>query len=246
MIRSSNPVLNQSSFQNEGIALPAGEAMTIDGTVNKCLITLGLVVVPAFWTYQNPMLLLPYWIGALIGALVIALVITFKKTWAPILTPAYAICEGLILGAISAMYDTRYPGIVFQAISITFLTCFSLLYAYRSGWIQVTEKFRLGITAAVMGIALYYILSLVLGLFGFNGLNRAYASNSLFSIGLSVFIAGVAALSLLLDFDFIEKAAKSGRQPKYMEWYGAFGLLVTLVWLYLEILRLLSKFKDRR
>ncbi len=171
------------------------------------------------------------------------MVTIFKKEWSPVTSPIYALLEGLALGGISAAIDLRYPGIAIQAVGLTFGTLFVLLLAYRSGLIQVTQKFRLGIIAATGGIMLFYLLEMVLGFFGI----RFMAINGSGPIGIafSLFVVAIAALNLVLDFDFIEKGVQFGA-PKYMEWYGAFGIIVTLVWLYLEILRLLSKLRGSR
>jgi uncharacterized YccA/Bax inhibitor family protein len=157
-------------------------------------------------------------------------------------SPIYALLEGLALGGISAVFELRYPGIGIQAVSLTFGTLFVLLLAYSSGWIKVTEKFRLGIVAATGGIAVFYLLQMLLGFFGvhFTMIN----GSGLIGIGFSLIVVAIASLNLVLDFDFIEQGVKAGA-PKYMEWYGAFGIMVTLVWLYLEILRLLSKMRSR-
>jgi uncharacterized YccA/Bax inhibitor family protein len=179
----------------------------------------------------------------LIGGLVTALVTTFKNTWAPFSTPVYAAFEGLLLGGISAMYEARFPGLVINAVALTFGTLAALLVAYRSGLVRATENFKLGVFAATGGIAIVYLVSMVLGLFG-RSIPYIHESG-LVGIGFSLFVVAIAALNLVLDFDFIERGAARGA-PKYMEWVGAFGLLVTLVWLYLEILRLLAKMQDRR
>ena len=150
--------------------------------------------------------------------------------------------EGLFIGAVSALYEVRYPGIVMQAVGLTFGTLIALLLAYRSGVIRVTDNFRLGVVAATGGIALFYFATMILGFFGVQ-FPSIYGAGPL-GIGVSVFVVIIAALNLVLDFDFIESGARAGA-PKYMEWYGAFGLMVTLVWLYLEILRLLSKLRSR-
>lgn len=244
MLRSSNPVLRDAAFKGQPIPV-SGEVMTLDGTINKCFVAIALTILPALITFNYPTMALPLIIPGAIGGLIIAIVLAFKKNLAPILTPVYAVAEGTLLGAISALYNAQYPGIAIQAIMLTMLTFLCLLFAYKSGWIHASENLKLGLAAATGAICLYYILSLVLGLFGFHALSQFNNSNSLASIGLSVLICGVAALSLVMDFDFIENGAKSGVQPKYMEWYGAFGLLVTLVWLYLEILRLLAKLQSR-
>jgi uncharacterized YccA/Bax inhibitor family protein len=170
------------------------------------------------------------------------MVTTFKKQWSPVTAPIYALLEGLVLGGLSAMLELRYPGIAIQAVSLTFGTLFVLLIAYRSGWIQVTQKFRLGIIAATGGIFVFYMLEMILGFFGvqFMSVN----GNGIIGIGFSLIVVAIAALNLVLDFDFIEQGVQYGA-PRYMEWYGAFGIMVTLVWLYLEILRLLSKMRSR-
>jgi uncharacterized YccA/Bax inhibitor family protein len=178
----------------------------------------------------------------LFGGLICALITTFKKEWSPVTAPIYALLEGLALGGISAAFDVRYHGIAIQAVSLTFGTLLILLLAYSSGWIKVTDKFRLGIVAATGGIFVFYMLQMLLGFFGvhFAAINGA----GTFGIGFSLVVVAIAALNLVLDFDFIERGVQVGA-PKYMEWYGAFGIMVTLVWLYLEILRLLSKMNRR-
>ncbi len=171
-----------------------------------------------------------------------ALATSLKPTWAPITAPLYALIEGFFLGSISAVYEARFNGIVFQAVLLTFGTLFALLFAYRSGMIKATENFKLGVVAATGGIALVYLATIVLGLFG---VRIPFIHDSgLIGIGFSLFVVVVAALNLVLDFDFIESGVEHGA-PKHMEWYGAFGLMVTLVWLYIEFLRLLSKLQSR-
>jgi len=173
---------------------------------------------------------------------VLALVTTFKKTWSPVTAPLYALVEGFFLGAISAMFNARFEGIVFQAVLLTFCTLFALLFAYRSGLIKATENFKLGVVAATGGIALVYLATIVLGFFGIK--IPMIHDSGIVGIGFSLFVVVIAALNLVLDFDFIENGVEQGA-PKYMEWYGAFGLMVTLVWLYIEFLRLLSKLQSR-
>jgi uncharacterized YccA/Bax inhibitor family protein len=185
---------------------------------------------------------MPFMIGGLIGGLVLALVTVFKKEWAGFTAPGYAVCEGLVLGALSAIFELQYPGIVMQAVALTFGTLFCLLMAYKTQIIRVTEKFRLGVFVATAAIALVYLVSIVLGFFHIQV--PFMVGSGLVSIGFSLFVVGIAALNLVLDFDMIERGAEAGA-PKYMEWYGAFGLMVTLVWLYMEILRLLAKLRGR-
>ena len=184
------------------------------------------------------------WIlGSVIGGFIVAIATSFKKTWAPITTPVYAALEGVALGGISVIFESQYPGIVSQAVFLTFGTLAALLLAYRSGLVRATENFKLGIFAATGGIALLYLASFVLGFFGMSV--PLIHSSGTWGILFSLFVVVIAALNLVLDFDFIETGVERGA-PKYMEWYGAFGLLVTLVWLYLEILRLLAKLQSRR
>jgi uncharacterized YccA/Bax inhibitor family protein len=250
--RSSNPTLKDSIFKTGDYAYSDNEVMTIQGTVNKIFIMLLLVVLGAVYTWNifykavDPASgasgITGWLIGGALGGFVLALVITFKRDWSPYLAPIYAVLEGLFLGGISALFEAKFHGIVIQAVALTFGTLFCLLFLYKSRIINVTEKFKLGVFAATGAIALFYLVIMVLNMFHVNV--DFYAGNSLFSIGISVFIVIIAALNLVLDFDFIEKGAVSGA-PKYMEWYGAFGLMVTLVWLYLEILRLLSKLNSR-
>ncbi len=243
MFRTGNPALNNQAFLKNVPMGVTSEVMTLDGTVNKTGLSLLITMAAAYWSYSNPQMA-AYLIPLMIGGFILSLIIIFKKTTAPYLTPAYAVAEGLLLGSISLFADMRYPGIVFQAISLTFGTLFALLFAYKSGWIKVTENFKLGIVAATGAICLVYLVSFVLGFFG---VQMAFLHDSSpLSIGISVVVVIVAALNLVLDFDFIENASNAGNVPKYMEWYGAFGLLVTLVWLYLEILRLLMKLQDRK
>ncbi len=245
LMRTSNPVLNQKEFT--GYA-EIGNRMTIEGTVNKTGLLLLCSIATAAWTWHqfqeshSPVAVLPsLWIGT-IGGFIFALITTFKKEWAAFTAPAYALLEGLALGGISSMLELRFPGIAIQSVSLTFGTLLVLLLAYRSGLIPVTQKFRMGIVAATGAIMLFYVLQLVLGFFGvhFTSIN----GSGPIGIGFSLIIVGIAALNLVLDFDMIATGARMGA-PKYMEWYGAFGLMVTLVWLYLEIVRLLSKVRGR-
>jgi uncharacterized YccA/Bax inhibitor family protein len=192
---------------------------------------------------RNPAAAWPLVMAGAIGGFIVAIVTAFKKQWSPITGPIYALCEGLFIGAISAVYEAQFQGIVLQAGMLTFGTLFALLAAYRSGWIRATENFKLGVVAATGGICLMYLVGWILSMFHVN-MSFLYG-NSLLSIGISAFVVVIAALNLVLDFDFIEQGAQLGA-PKYLEWYGAFGLLVTLIWLYIEILRLLAKLSSRR
>ena len=251
MMRSGNPALKSSTFLDPGtgtVVRGDADAMTLNGTVNKTAFLLVLTLVGAMYTWGmffsgNTDQLMPWVLGGAIGGFVVALVTVFKKTWAPVTAPLYAVLEGLFIGGVSAIFEQRFPGIVMQAVGLTFGTLAALLVAYRSGLIRATENFKLGVVAATGGIALLYLVNIGMRLFGFEGMGFIHDS-SLMGIGFSVVVVIVAALNLVLDFDFIEQGVEQGA-PKYMEWYAAFGLLVTLVWLYLEILRLLSKLQSR-
>lgn len=248
--RTANPALNSKTFTRfEGTAV-GDRVMTINGTVNKTGIMLFLLVVSATWTWNmffesggDAGVVTPWIIGGALGGFVVAMVTVFKKEWAAITAPLYAVLEGLFLGGLSSILEAQYPGIVIQAVGLTFGTLFALLLAYRSGLIKATENFKLGVAAATGGIVMIYFASIILGMFG---INMPFIHDSgIFGIGFSLFVIVIAALNLVLDFDFIENGAESGA-PKYMEWYAAFGLMVTLIWLYIEILRLLVKLSGRR
>lgn len=246
-MRTANPALNANTFKTLGI-ITGSDTMTLDGTVNKTIILLILLLIPAAWVWNlffqshNLQAIAPFiWLGAL-GGFIVALVTVFKKEWAGITSPLYAVLEGLVLGGISSIFEFRFPGIVIQAVALTFGTLFCLLMAYKSGFIRPTENFKLGVVSATGAIALIYIITIILG---FLGIKMPYIHGSgIIGIIFSIFVVTIAALNLVLDFDFIESGAKSGA-PKYMEWYAAFGLMVTLIWLYIEILRLLAKLRSR-
>ena len=245
-LRSGNPALRSDTFSHSHtIPITSADAMTIGGAVNKTALALMVLLAAATFTWdQGSQGIVPtWWIGfGFFGGFLVALVTVFKQTWAPYTTPLYAALQGLALGGISYLFEQSYPGIVSQAVFLTFGTLGALLFAYRSGIIRATENFKLGIFAATGGIGLVYFLSFILGFFGISV--PLIHSNGTFGILFSVFVVVIAALNLVLDFDFIEEGAERG-VPKYMEWYAAFGLLVTLIWLYLEILRLLMKLQSR-
>ena len=257
MLRTGNPALNDTTFENFGVYQRNSEAeklqlgvMTINGTAQKTMFLLALAMGTACFTWSqtfstleaNPAAALPWaMVGAIVG-MITALAICFKHTWAPMLAPVYALAEGLFLGGVSASFEAQYPGIVIQAVGGTFGTLFGLLMAYQSGLIKATENFKLGVVAATGGIFLVYMISMIGSFFGFP-IPFIHAAGPM-GIAFSLFVVVVAALNLVLDFDFIEQAAERGA-PKYLEWYGAFALMVTLVWLYMEILRLLSKLRSR-
>jgi len=247
IFKSGNPAMNV--FQNT-ITLPGSGVMTERGTLNKFFLLFLLVMASASLTWKafyDGVNVMPYMLGGAILGFITALAIIFKKEWAAYLTPIYALFEGVFLGAISATYNNVFaktaPGIVTQAVLLTFGCVISMYLLYRFRIIKVTEQFRSIIFIATAGIAIFYMLSIVLRMFH---VDIAFIhEGSLLGIGFSLFVVAIAALNLLLDFDMIEKGVAAGA-PKYMEWYGAFGLLVTIVWLYLEILRLLSKLASRR
>lgn len=243
MMRSGNPALSSKTFEN--LSTTSSDVMTLDGAVNKTVISMGILLFAAYYTYSNA--IMDYILIGFIGGFVVALVTIFKKSWSPVTVPIYAVLEGLALGGISKMYaDAFEPGIVPQAIMLTLGILFALLFAYKTKIIRSTENFKLGVFAATAGIGIVYLVSFFMGIFGSGGLPVMDPTNSsMLSIGFSLFVVVIASLNLVMDFDFIESGAANGA-PKYMEWYGAFGLLVTLIWLYLEILRLLAKLSSRR
>lgn len=252
-MRTANPALNKKTFVNLGYAEGTSQ-MTLQGTVNKTLIMMALLLIAASFTWrmffssadqvEGARAVMPWMIGGVIGGLIVGLITIFKKTAAPITAPIYAILEGLFLGALSSFMEARFPGIVIQAVALTFGTLFALLFLYKSRIIKPTENFKLGVVAATGGIFLVYLVTMILRLFGVGYISFIHGSGTV-GILFSLFVVVIAALNLVLDFDFIETGSSQGA-PKYMEWYGAFGLMVTLVWLYIEILRLLAKLQNRR
>lgn len=244
MFRSGNPVLSEEIFK-KGVSLSASdEAMTVSGAVNKTTILFLILLIGASLTWYQPVAAAqPWMLLGVFGGLIAALVTVFKKEWAAITAPLYAFLEGLFLGGLSSIYASAYDGLVLEAVTLTFGTFAAMLILYRTGIIKVTEKLRFGIFAATGGIALVYFASMILGFFGISV--SLINGTGLFGIGFSLIVVGVAAMNLLLDFDFIQQGAEYNA-PKYIEWYAAFGLMVTLIWLYIEFLRLLSKLQSRR
>jgi uncharacterized YccA/Bax inhibitor family protein len=249
LFNSSNPTLTEKSF-NRSMGVPGSGTMTFGGTLNKFGFLFLMVMATAFFVWNEASVgnsIQGYMMGGMIGGLVVAIVLIFKPQMAQYLAPAYALLEGLVIGGISSIYNDAFsavaPGIVMQAVILTFGTAIAMYLLYTFRIIRVTERFRSIMFAAIGGIALFYFITFILSLFGVNvtGLHNG----SLLSIGISIAITAIAALSLLLDFDRIEQGSAMGA-PKHMEWYCAFGLLVTLVWLYIEILRLLGNLDGRR
>ena len=247
-MRTGNPTLSAQTFATAGRVTDPAHAMTIQGTVNKTGLLLLFVLLAASWTWNlfftsGVQAVTPYIWGGAIGGFIFALVTVFKRTWAPVTAPIYGLLQGLFLGGLSALFESQFPGIVLQAVGLTFGTLFALLMAYKSGMIRATENFKLGVVAATGGIFLVYLATMILGFFGVQ-IPLIHDSGPV-GILFSLFVVVIAALNLVLDFDFIESGAARGA-PRYMEWYAAFGLMVTLIWLYIEILRLLAKLRSRR
>lgn len=247
LFKSSNPAMQDKAFEgNLTQGLSTEETMTVNGTMNRFGFLFLMMMGSCFfaWTQfykgANPM---PVMLIGVFGGLILAMIIIFKKQWAPYLAPAYALLEGLFVGSVSAYYDfaykANYPGLVMQAVGLTLIVAMVMFLIYRFRIIRVTEKFRMIIIIATISVAVFYFIQMIAYMFGANIAAFTNAATPL-GIGFSIFVVALAALNLLLDFDMIEKGAQMNA-PKYMEWYCAFGLLVTLVWLYLEILRLLSK-----
>ena len=242
--RTSNPALNSNTFKNinKKDSLFLNEGMTIKGTVDKTALALCLLLISAYYSFSQANFTLMALAG-IIG-LFLFLTLIFKKSWAPFIVPLYSISQGFVVGGVSYLYNSQYEGIVLQSVLLTILVLFSMLFAYRSKIIKPTQNFKLAIFSSIMAIFVLYVVGFFMGLFG-TGLSILDPTNSsLVSIGWSVFVVAIGAFSLVIDFDFIEEGAEKGA-PKYMEWYGAFGLLVTLIWLYFEILRLVAKLRNR-
>lgn len=249
MMRSSNPTLSDDTFTKVGYSRDAADTMTISGVVYKTLILLLFVMLSAgfVWSkfYQsggNAASVSVWMMVGAIGGLVVAVITTFKMEWAPVTAFLYAVLEGFFIGGMSSIMEASYPGIVFQAVGLTFSTLAVMLVAYQSGLIPASQGLRLGIVAATGGLALFYLVAMVLGFFSIQV--PGVFGNGWVGIAFSLFAITVAALNFVLDFDFIVAGARN-RAPKYMEWYAGFAMLVTLVWLYIEFLRLLSKLRER-
>ena len=249
LFNSSNPTLSDKSF-NRSMALPNATTMTVKGTLNRFGFLFLMVMATSFYVWNEASVgnsVQGYIMAGAIGGLVLALVLIFKQQWAQYLAPAYALLEGLLVGGISAVYNNAFakiaPSIVMQAVTLTFGTAIAVYFLYKFGIIRATDRFRSILFTAMGGIMVFYLITFVLSLFNVD--IPMLHQGSLMSIGISLVIVVIAALSLVLDFDRIEEGAAMGA-PKYMEWYCAFGLLVTLVWLYVEILRLLGNIYGRR
>ena len=251
--KTSNPALSDKTFKGLsdaqfGGAIDSTARMTMQGTINKTGFLMLLAIAGAAFTWNifmeshDASATAPWMLLGVFGGFILAMVTVFKQTWAPFTSPVYALLEGLFLGGLSATLETRYPGIAIQSVGLTFGVLLVMLMIYSGGLIKVTRRFYIGVIAATGGIAVFYLAQMVMGMFGVRLL--ALNGSSPLSIGISLFIVAIAALNLVLDFDFIARGVNAGA-PKYMEWYGAFGLMVTMVWLYLEILRLVSNSRSR-
>lgn len=248
---SNNPFLNNKTFSSkkdvvhQATIIDFNQEMTLAGTINKSLILFLLLTASAsiiWWMTFNGMNPIVPAIGGAIVGLVLVLISAFKPQYSPYLAPGYALFEGLFIGGVSAIFETKYPGIVTQAVGATFVTFAVCLGLYKYRIVKVTEQFKSVVVAATLAIATYYLISWLFSMF--TSFVPVHYGSSLMSIGISVFVIVIAALNLFLDFDRIEKGAEQ-KMPKYMEWYGAMGLMITLVWLYVEFLRLLSKLSSR-
>ena len=253
LYKSNNPALSENKFRSTTLdsVITQDNAMTIKGTINKFGFLTLMVLASSFYSWKefaDGGNVMPLVLTGAIGGLIVAMVIIFKQQWSPYLAPFYAILEGLFIGAISSMFNTAFaekaPNIIINAVGLTFGVAVSMYFLYTFQVIKVTQKFRSVIIAATMGIAIFYLLVWVMRWMGFQEMPFLH-EGSILGIVFSLFVVTIASLNLLLDFDMIERGAEMGA-PKYMEWYGAFGLLVTIIWLYLEILRLLSKLASRR
>ncbi len=248
-MQTSNPALRADTFSRPGTIVDMDNAMTVNGVISKTAILLLIVILTSAYTWTmffkagaNTAAVTPWMIGGALGGLVLAFATVFKPNWASLTSPAYAACEGLFVGGLSAAMEASFPGIVIQATCLTFGTLFAMLAVYQMGWIKVNDTFRMIVASATGGIFVVYLISWILTFFGVST-NFLFGHGS-FSILFSLFVVGIAALNFVLDFDVIYRGASRGA-PKYMEWYGAFALMVTLIWLYIEFLRLVGNLRSR-
>jgi len=253
-LKSSNPAMkafekteNLSLGPTDQFVVDESQRMTINGTINKTGMLVVIAMLTGAWGWStvatSPQLLMPFFWTSLIVSIGCYIALWKRPEWASVVAPIYAAVQGVFLGALSGILETQWPGIAIQAAVATMATVLGMLIAYRTGIIRATPMFKKVVITATMGIMLFYLISIVASLFGFNFSVNQFGNSSMLSIGLSLFIVVIAALNLIMDFDFIERGAAEGA-PKHMEWYGAFGLMVTIVWLYIEMLRLISKLRD--
>jgi len=253
-LKSSNPAMkafentqNLSLGPTDQFVADESQRMTINGTINKTGILIVIAMVTGAWGWGKvmtaPQLLMPFFWTSLVVSIGCYIALWKRPDWASVVAPIYAVVQGVFLGALSGIIDNIYPGIAMQAAMATMATVVGMLIAYRTGIIRATPMFKKIVITATMGIMVFYAISIVASLFGLNFSVNEFGNSGWISIGLSLFIVVIAALNLILDFDYIERGATEGA-PKHMEWYGAFGLMVTIVWLYIEMLRLISKLRD--
>jgi len=252
LLKSGNPALSEKIFSTTEYDQQQG-IMTARGAMNKFGFLFLMVVAGAAFTWHlyyqgKTQTMMPLMMTGVFGGLITALIITFKRSWAPLLAPLYGLLEGLFLGAISAImneaFSARYPGLVIQSVGLTLGVAVAMFLLYNTGIIKVTQRFRSVLFTATIGIAIFYLVTWIVRMFGVQMDFMMMGNGSMLGIGISLFVVVIAALNLIIDFDMIEQGAAMGA-PKYMEWYCAFGLMVTIVWLYVEILRLLSRFGNR-
>lgn len=252
LIKSGNPTLTENTFDTSFSSREQG-IMTARGAMNKFGFLFLMVIAGAGFTWHlyyqgKAQTMMPLMMLGVFGGLITAIVITFKRTWAPFLAPLYGLLEGLFLGAISAImneaFSAKYPGLVMQAVGLTLGVAVAMFTLYNTGVIKVTERFRSVLFTATIGIGIFYMVTWIVSMFGVHMDFMMMGNGSLLGIGISLFVVVIAALNLIIDFDMIEQGAKMGA-PKYMEWYCAFALMVTIVWLYVEMLKLLSRFSRR-
>ena len=247
-MKTSNPAFREKTWSQAGTNV-GGATMTLNGTAVKAGVLGALLVGSAAWpwhmffTSNAPVsALMPYVLVGTIGGFIVAMLTIFKQTWAPVTSPMYAVLEGLALGGISAIYEYQYPGVAIQGIALSFAVLGAFLLAYSTKVVRPSQNFLQGVGMATGGIAIYYVIAMVMSMFGMHA--PMMWDSGWLSIGFSLFVVAIASLNLFIDFNFIEQNVEQGA-PKYMEWYGAFGIMLTMVWLYLEVLRLLSKLRSR-
>src|SRR5450432_188248 len=253
IINSGNPTLSEKIFNKATLERNGTEHMTVRGSIQKFGFLLLMVIAGAAYTWKMyfegkaPTMMTLFWVG-MFGGLICGLVISFKPMTAKWLSPAYALLEGFFLGAISAIineqFKAKYPNIVLEAVLLTFAVAFAMFLLYNFRIIKPTQKFKAIVSSCMLGIALFYFAWVMLGFFGIHMSFMNWNDASPLGIGISLFVIIIAAFTLIMNFEQIEVGQQMGA-PKYMEWYSAFGLLVTMIWLYVEILRLLSRLSSR-
>ncbi|MFA7074406.1 MAG: Bax inhibitor-1/YccA family protein [Endomicrobiaceae bacterium] len=233
-----NPALGNKTFTHAGFS---EQTMTVSGVVNKSFFLWLILAAGAYLGWSYPAITAPLMIPIIIGTLILSIVTIFNKKISPFTSPVYAFFEGLLLGVLTLFFEKQYPGIAVNAVFLTISVLFCMLAAFKAGIIRATHKFYTIVAVSTMAIFLLYMVSLVMNLFGSTGIAFINGSST-FGILFSIFVVIIASLNLIIDFDIIQKGV-AANAPKYMEWYGAFALMITIIWLYIEILRLLSKLR---